>query len=534
MVTDRSGIVQSINQELLLLVGGNEAAWQSKSLDLMFPVASRIFLQTHLWPMLMREGRVREIRLQLLVEEGATVPVFVNCKKTVVDGNDHYAWVLFVTIERSRYEQELLEYKQRAETTALALVKSERFIRTVADAMPSMIAYWDNQLQCQFANKAYSEWAARTPQEMIGLPITTILGEQLYTQNLPHIKSALAGAFQEFEHTLKKPDGSMSFTLVNYVPDKDAAGVVKGFFALVTNISRLREADAAIRLTASVFEATTEGILLTDTAGNIVSVNPAFSELTGYSEKALVGNNANILLSDRHDPAFFTDLFSQLQAKKIWKGEVWSRRKDNSIYLARLSISAICNEDGEVIRYVGICSDITDQWDKEQVVRHMALHDGLTGLPNRVLLMERVGQLIAMSGRESRQIALMFLDLDGFKKVNDTWGHAIGDLVLKTASSRLLGLIRQSDTVARLGGDEFVILLDNPENRESIEMIGARVIAVINEPMTFGEIVTQVGTSIGIAVFQNTGESAEDFLKNADQAMYAAKAAGKSVYRFAT
>ena len=162
----------------------------------------------------------------------------------------------------------------------------------------------------------------------------------------------------------------------------------------------------------------------------------------------------------------------------------------------------------------------------------MALHDGLTGLPNRTLLMERLGQLIALSRRESHHVALMFLDLDGFKKVNDTLGHSIGDEVLKTVATRLSGLLRNSDTVARLGGDEFVVLLYNPESSESIAQIGARVIAVLNEPMQFDEVEARVGTSIGIAVFRDGTDSAEALLKRADDAMYVAKAAGKNVYRF--
>jgi two-component system CheB/CheR fusion protein len=225
-------------------------------------------------------------------------------------------------------------------------------------------------------------------------------------------------------------------------------------------------------------------------------------------------------------------MFQELHLSKLWKGEVWSRRKNGSIYLERLCISAIFNEAGEVHRYVAVCADITQQWNKEQLVQHMALHDGLTDLPNRSLLMERIGQLMAMSARETRHIALMFLDLDGFKLVNDTWGHEIGDQVLKTVSTRLLSLLRPTDTVARLGGDEFVILLDNPESRDNVAMIASRVIEVVNAPMSFDQKIARVGTSIGIAFFEKEVTSPSDLLKNADDAMYKAKAAGKNTYRF--
>ena len=488
-------------------------------------------MQTHVWPLVLRDGQVREIRLQMLGDGGIQVPVFMNCQRTEFEGIERFTWVFFVSTERSRFEQELLAARQRSEAAANELAKSERFVRTVTDGLPSLIAYWDTQMRCKFANKPYLDWFGRTSVQMLGASMQEVLGDRLFVLNLPHIQGALAGVIQEFERTIVKPDGAIGQVLTNNIPDKDANGVINGFFVLATNISRLREADAAIRLSASVFEAATEGIMVTDTQASIISVNPTFVALTGYAADELVGQNARILKSGRHDAAFFAAMFEQLQKTKLWKGEVWSKRKNGSIFLERLSISAIFNDVGEVTRYVGVCDDITEKWDKDQWVRHMALHDGLTGLPNRVLLMERLGQLIAMSAREARHIAVMFLDLDGFKLVNDTWGHGVGDQVLNTVSSRLLGLLRPSDTVARLGGDEFVILLDNPDSRGSVGLVASRVIQEINAPMSFDGNTVHVGTSVGIAFFQNDVASPEALLKRADDAMYAAKAAGKNTYR---
>lgn len=502
-------------------------------MELLFPMASRIFLQTHIWPMILREGHIREVRLQLLVPGGTQVPVFVNCQKYSHDGVELFTWVLFVTVERSRYEHDLLELKRRAEDAATELTQSERFIRTITDALPSAIAYWGTDLLCQFVNKTYAQWFGKHPREMVGSSMAMVLGEPLFEKNYPVVKRALAGEFLEFEQTFNGVDGSVSYALVDYIPDQDATGTVKGFFALVTNITRLREADTAIRLSASVFDVTSEGIMVTDPSGTIISVNPAFTSLTGYSQEEGVGRNARILQSGRHEAAFFGAMFQKIKADGRWKGEIWNARKDGSIHLVQLSISTICDEGGQVVRYVGVFSDITEKWDREQLVLHMALHDGLTGLPNRTLLMERLGQLIALSHREPRQVALMFLDLDGFKKVNDTLGHAIGDEVLKTVAKRLSGLIRNSDTVARLGGDEFVLLLDNPQSNEDIALIGARVIAVVNEPIELHEHVAQVGVSIGIALFNNGSDSPEALVQKADAAMYAAKTAGKNGYRFA-
>lgn len=543
LVTGRAGQIQEINQCLLTLVGGNRDAWLGKSMELMFSVASRIFLQTHVWPMVLQENQVTEIRLQVLNALGQQIPVFVNCQMNSLAEMEQFTWVLYVTLERSRYEQALLESQQRAEKISLELAKREKFLRTVDDAMPSMIGYWDNHLRCQFANQPYLQWFGKTPDEMLGLSLATVLGEKLYELNMPYIQGVLAGQAQEFEREILRPDGKVGQVLANYLPDKDAQGKVNGFYALVTNISGLREADAAIRLSASVFEATMEGIMVTDVRGQIVSTNPAFTLLTGYSAQEALGQNARILKSGRHDAAFFAAMFHELHTSKLWKGEVWCKRKDGTIFLEQLSISAICNELGEINRYVGVCSDITEKWDKEQMVRHMALYDGLTGLPNRALLMERITQLIAISSRDEWHFALMFLDLDGFKLVNDTCGHEMGDIVLKAVSTRLLNLVRTSDSVARLGGDEFVILLNNSESRDSIAQIAIRIIEEINLPIQFDGKTVQVGCSIGIALFQHQwagspmqtmqSMSVDSLLKTADNAMYAAKAAGKNTYRFA-
>ena len=533
LLTGRDGCVVSLNQNLLEVTGRTKDAVLNLPMEQLFPVASRIFLQTHIWPLLLRQNQVREIKLQILARDGKHVPVLVNCDRTPCEEGDCYTWVLFISTERSLFEQELLAARQRAETVSAELAKSEHFIRTVSDALPSMVGYWDTELQCQFANKPYQEWFGISPPKLIGMHISKLLGDKVFEQNWPHMQAALQGEAQEFERKIIKPDGSVGYLLINYIPNLSATGTVKGFFALLTNISRLREADAAIRLSASVFDATTEGIMVTDIQANIISVNPAFCRLTGYSADEIVGQNARILKSGQHESIFFGAMFEQLQSTRFWKGEVWTRRKDASLYLEGLSISAITDDSGTTTGYVGVCSDITDRWDKEQTVRHMALHDGLTGLPNRMLFMERLEHTSAMSTRDPRLVAVLFLDLDGFKGVNDTLGHSAGDTVLKVVATRLLALLRPADTVARLGGDEFVVLLDNPDCIDSVRLIAERIIEDVNLPIPVDGQEARVGTSIGIAIAQTNAMQPEVLLKRADDAMYAAKAAGKNVARLA-
>ncbi|MFZ6819424.1 diguanylate cyclase domain-containing protein [Undibacterium sp. Ji22W] len=497
-----------------------------------FPLASRIFLQTHVWPILLREGKVSEIRLTITHHLGDKIPVLMNCQRTTIDGVEAYAWLFFVTTERGRYEQELLETRKRTESLLDETVKNTRFIRTLTDNFPNMIAYWDKNLICRFANLAYLQGFARPASEMIGITLQELLGEKLYAQSQPQISAVLSGEAQEFEREISKDDGSTTNVLSNYFPDRASNGEVQGFFVLITNITELRKADGQVRLLASVFNATSEGIMVTDANSNIRSINPAFSTLTGYSDEEVLGKPASILNSGRHDSSFFQHMYQQLRSSGEWVGQVWNKRKDGQHFLAKLTLSSIKNHAGAVSHYVGVFHDVTIEWERQEEIAHLALHDSLTKLPNRLLLMERLQQLLIMAQRQERRIAILFLDLDGFKEVNDSWGHDMGDHVLKTVASRLLQQIRSSDTAARLGGDEFVILLDQPDSIDDIAMIAARLIDEINKPIEWQGNPTTVGASIGIAIFQHGDIQAEQLLKQADTAMYQAKKYGKNRFHF--
>lgn len=532
LVTDQAGLVQSVNHHLLKILGGVKESWLSKPMEHMFSMASRIFLQTHVWPLMLREGQVSGIRLQMLSVGEKQVPVYVNSQMTVLNGIEIYTWVIYLSLERSRYEQALLQAKKRADETAAELTKSERFIRSLADAMPGAIAYWNKELRCQFVNKTYQTWFGRNNQDMQGVAIQTVLGSRLFEKRYPLMIKVLNGENQQFERPVKKQDGSMVDSLISYITDRDEKGNINGFFAVVRDISGLREADAAIRLSASVFEATSESIVVMDRAWNIMSVNKSFTQRTDFTPEEIKGQSIDILKSAEHDKDFFRSINRLLRARQFWKGEVWFKPKEGAIFLARLSITAILTEDKVVSSYVAMFADITKQRKVERRMQFMALHDGLTGLPNRSLLMERIGHLIAISAREPRHIALLFLDLDGFKQVNDTWGHATGDQVLKAVATRLSSLVRPADTIARIGGDEFVILLDNPESIDNVAMIAARVIDSVNMPIMVDEQTSHIGTSIGISFFRQDHATPEDLLKRADAAMYKAKATGKNTYQF--
>ena len=410
--------------------------------------------------------------------------------------------------------------------------RNEQFFKSIIDAMPNMIGYWDINLHFRFANKAYLAWFGKLPEAIIGTHIRDLMGEQLYALNEPHIIKALAGEPQQFQRTLIKVDGSMGYIVGNYVPDIDIDGAVVGIFIMANDVTQLKEAEAQLELAASVFENTIEGITVADAQGIILSVNPAFNAITGYQADEAIGQTPRLLKSHRHDQAFYAAMWQELGAKGQWKGDIWNRRKNGEVYLQRMTITMIRDSFGNPIRYVSVFNDITDLWHKDEYLKHLAFHDALTDLPNRALLMERLEQQIAIAEREQFDMALMFIDLDRFKFVNDTFGHNVGDDLLKMIAQKLLAQVRQSDTVARLGGDEFVIQLRNPANQGEVAHIAERIIGLINEPMECRGQQVQVGASIGIAMFPQDGNDALELMKNADTAMYAAKNAGKNTFRF--
>lgn len=410
----------------------------------------------------------------------------------------------------------------------------EAFTRSVINSVPSMIGYWGRDLRCREANDAYHEWFGKGPEDIIGLAFEDLVGEQLFTLNEPYIRRVLAGEPQRFERTLGKIDGSEGHIIGHYIPDFDTDGTVKGFSILASEVTVLKETAEKLKLAACVFDNTLDGVLITDTDGIILSVNPAFTEITGYTAEEAVGQTPRLLQSNRHDKAFYKAMWEDITTNSRWNGEIWNRRKDGDLYLERMTISMVRDLDGEPVRYVSVFSDITALRRKDEHIKHLAFHDALTDLPNRTLLMDRINQKLINSSRETCNLALMFLDLDGFKLVNDRFGHNVGDYLLKEVAKRLKALVRESDTVARLGGDEFMFILSNSQGKEEILDIAKRVIHSINEPIEVCGEVLHIGASIGISMYPTDGQTATDLIKNADTAMYAAKNQGRNNIHFFT
>lgn len=281
-----------------------------------------------------------------------------------------------------------------------------------------------------------------------------------------------------------------------------------------------------LALHAKVMETATNGVMITDSEPRIVAINQAFTDLTGYSSKEVLGKEPTILASGRHEADYYTAMWQALEEKDYWEGEIWNRHKNGQLFPEWLSISAVRHRDGALANYIGIFSVLSEQKSTEARLRELANADPLTGLLNRNLLYDRAGQALAQSRRTGNKDAFLFLDLDGFKPINDSLGHAAGDMVLKEVAKRLEGCVRESDTVARFGGDEFVVLLTGVKGRGEVAAVGEKILTAIQRGFTVAAEECHVGMSIGVSLYPEDGESVEVLLKRADEAMYHAKQAG--------
>ncbi|MCE5182845.1 MAG: EAL domain-containing protein [Betaproteobacteria bacterium] len=306
--------------------------------------------------------------------------------------------------------------------------------------------------------------------------------------------------------------------------------------AVVLYLRKSQKAEADLRVAATAFEAQ-EGMIITDADNVILRVNRAFSDITGYTADEAVGQTPRLLSSGRHDAAFYAAMWESINRDGSWHGEVWNRRKNGEVYPDSLTITVVKGRAGDVTHYVATLNDITTRKAAEEEIQYLAFYDSLTRLPNRRLLLDRLQQALAVSARSGYEGALLLIDLDNFKDINDTLGHYQGDSLLQQVAQRLLACIREGDTLARLGGDEFVVLLENlsknPQEAATLtKTVAEKILATLNQPYILAECEHHSTSSIGITLFSGHQESVEELLKQADLAMYQAKMAGRDALCF--
>ena len=394
--------------------------------------------------------------------------------------------------------------------------------------------FWDYDLvQGELHWMRGDDTAGPTPD--IGTLSSSADENQIHPDDLPQVRELMRehlrghqGLFLS-EHRVRRPEGGWTWIRTRgRVVERDEAGRALRVAGTARDISISRRAERERRIASEVLRSMTEAVTVFDRDFRFVSVNPAFARMTGYQQSEVVGRPTDLLDSGRHDPGFYATWRTELQRHGRWSGEMWQRRKDGEEFLCWLQSSAVLDASGQPVHYVAVLTDITDQKRAEQELRYLANYDTLTGLPNRALLSERLSRAIVRARRQQARIAVLFLDLDRFKDINDSLGHAAGDRILRAAAIRLQEIVGREHTVARLGGDEFTVVLEGIAEPGDAERMARDLIAAFEAPLEIDtDLDVTISPSIGISLYPDNALAPSDLLKHADTAMYQAKAAGR-------
>ncbi len=418
--------------------------------------------------------------------------------------------------------------------------KSEAILRLHHQALASItqgVIITDAERRITYANAAFQRITGYTEAEILGRTPSFLHNMAADEGVLGELRTALAAGNSFNGHLMNyRKDGTPFWSDLSVAPVVDSEGRTSHFVGITRDITESRQIQQELRIAAKAFESL-HGIMVTDAKGIILRVNQAFTDLTGYSAGDAVGRTPAMLKSGRHDQAFYADMWRQLAATGAWYGEIWDRRKNGEIFPKWQTISAVRGLDGQITHYVAAFTDISESKAAEDEIRQLAFFDPLTRLPNRRLLLDRLQHGLAASARNRHHGALLFIDLDNFKNLNDSLGHDKGDLLLQHVAARLTECVRAGDTVSRLGGDEFVLMLEDlSENQRDAaaqaEVVGEKIVEALNQDYQLGTQEYHCTPSIGITLYCGQDASVDELLQQADLAMYQAKAAGRNTLRF--
>ncbi|RJX31541.1 MAG: EAL domain-containing protein [Oxalobacter sp.] len=417
----------------------------------------------------------------------------------------------------------------------ISLRESEARLRLVADESPFPMMVYAEDGEIVQVNRA---WFVMTQYTPLDVPTMQIWAEMACPGALRSSDKnnaapyAVRERFDGGEQAVRCKDGFVRIwhfvtSPLGKLPDGRQYAV-----SMATDITESKKAEEDLRLAATVFEANYSGILITDAEGTILSVNPAFTTITGYPESEAVGQTPRLLKSGRQDADFYKTLWDTLLSTGRWQGEIWNKRKNGDAYLAWLSISAVRDNDGAPINYIAIAEDITENRANKNQIEFLAYYDSVTRLPNRQLSRERLTRAIAHAKRTDTKIALIYLDLDNFRVINDTLGHELGDALLCAFANRLSSSVRETDTVSRQGGDEFLVMLTDLYDLNAVSTVAINILEQASKPFTVDAHELGISASVGISVYPNDGNDIDTLLKSADMAMYNAKDSGRNTFRF--
>lgn len=436
-------------------------------------------------------------------------------------------------LERETHASNVDRLKESQKTLEIqaALARANEISQSIVHAIGEGVVGVDDAVphRIRFLNPAAQELLGVDEGEVIGQPLTDVIRR---FPDAPGQTACLLSRLvhgQTFECMISTPGREMPFP-AQFVSSRtlDDSGLV---VLTVQDVSSRWEAAEQLRLAEQVFEYSPEAILVTDGDGTILRVNPAFTLITGYQPEDAIGRNPRILRSDRHDEAFYREMWRSLADEDHWHGEIWDRRKNGQVYPKWLCINAVRLAQGNT-RYVALFADISERKAHEERIDYLARHDALTGLANRRLLEDRFSKLVAAARRSDEGVALLLIDLDRFKQVNDSLGHQVGDQLLVEVAGRLNVSIRAGDTVARLGGDEFVVLLAGIKTHRDVVPVAEKIRGAVTQPVQTPLHLLHTSPSIGVSLFPGDGDDLDSLLQAADIAMYQVKAAGRNAWMF--
>ncbi|MFT4939668.1 MAG: diguanylate cyclase (GGDEF)-like protein/PAS domain S-box-containing protein [Paraglaciecola sp.] len=404
----------------------------------------------------------------------------------------------------------------------------EMYLKAVFNNMGDPIFVKDEECRLLLVNDTFCEIFGLTRNEIIG----KTLAEKVSPSEREHFLSVDRQVLKEGKEilceetlTTKGMETKTILTRKNRFVDPKGNYFLVG---VIHDITERKHIEEKLKRAASVLSHAHEGIIITDATATIIEVNDSFSRINGYTAEEVLGKNPRILQSGLQSAEFYAEMWSTIIAKGVWRGEIWNRRKNGEIYPEMLTISAVKNAEGLVLHYISLGTDITPMKAYQGQLERIAHFDALTHLPNRVLLADRLSQAMVQCHRRNQSLAVAFMDLDGFKAVNDNHGHNVGDELLIAVSKRMKDALREGDTLARIGGDEFVAVMVGLEKFEDSEHVLRRLLKAAADPVTVGDVVMHVSASIGVTLYPLDGVDADQLMRHADQAMYVAKQAGKN------
>lgn len=429
----------------------------------------------------------------------------------------------------------------------IALQNSNNLLRAIIDTAPMWIAAFDLDGRYLVANKFYEDTCGLPLNEVEGVKIDDVLPASFLARHIGSIERCLAGEVVKFNDRLTQGEfHGVSHIMSNYAPLKDDQENIFGVVSVLNDVSDLVQVRSELqktedelhkraddlRLYAEVFQHTAEGIVITDADKRILEVNQATEDILGFSRDELLGKTPRLWGATKQDRACYNEMWSAINETGEWQGELWNRRKNGTVFPARVTINVIKDEHGAPVNYISIFSDITNLKKSQERLDYLAHHDPLTDLPNRLLFNARLEHAIKHAARKNSKLALLFLDLDRFKLVNDGSGHRVGDELLKAVGERLAGTVRMDDAVARIGGDEFTMLVEGIEEATDAALVADKVLKAFSDPFELLGNEYYIGTSIGISIFPDDSDTPDGLIQHADTAMYRAKDSGRNGYAF--